>query len=128
MQYVRPGATIIPGGAVVDGGAPNQVRPPVTMGSIPGRGRGDWRPIGINKFAPILQRNFHSLGRSFGNGMEFTLPSHKYVFAYLLFLVVFFLIPNIFFRSNNFHHLYFIKIIRFLKKKRSCHYNFLDWP
>lgn len=79
MQYVRPDASIMPAGVIVDGGAPSQVRPPLTMGSIIGRGRGDWRPIGTDKSAPISPKNFHSLGRSFGNGMEFTLPSHKYV-------------------------------------------------
>ncbi|XXG51900.1 hypothetical protein AAC387_Pa03g0363 [Persea americana] len=91
FKYVRPGATIVPGGAVAGGAAPGQVRPPVTMGSIPGRGRGDWRPIGMNKSLPTMQKNFHSgfglpiwannsSGRGFGTGMEFTLPSHKTVF------------------------------------------------
>lgn len=90
MQYVRPGATIVSGGAVVGGAAPGQVRPPVPMGSIAGRGRGDWRPIGMNKGLPTMQKNIHpgfgmpiwannSSGRAFGTGMEFTLPSHKYV-------------------------------------------------
>ncbi|KAF8407227.1 hypothetical protein HHK36_006354 [Tetracentron sinense] len=91
FKYVRPGATAMPGGAIVGpGGAPGQVRPLVNVGPIAGRGRGDWRPIGI-KAAPIMQKNFHSgfglsvwgnnsSGRGFGSGLEFTLPSHKTVF------------------------------------------------
>lgn len=90
FKYVRPGAAVAPGGAVV-GGAAGQVRPPVAMGSVAGRGRGDWRPVGINKSVPALQKNFHSgfglpvwannsSARAFGNGLEFTLPSHKTVF------------------------------------------------
>jgi hypothetical protein len=88
MQYVRPGAAPMPGATTsVPGGAPGQVRPLVNMGPIAGRGRGDWRPTGI-KNAPPMQKGFHSgfglpgwgnnvTGRSFGGGLEFTLPSHK---------------------------------------------------
>ncbi|KAF5190999.1 Fip1 [Thalictrum thalictroides] len=89
FKYVRPGAAVVPGGAVGPGGAPGQVRPLVNMGPV-GRGRGDWRPMGI-KSAPGMQRPFHSgfglpawgnnsAGRGFGSGLEFTLPSHKTVF------------------------------------------------
>lgn len=88
MQYVRPGAALMPGATTsVPGGAPGQVRPLVNMVPIAGRGRGDWRPTGI-KNAPPMQKGFHSgfgapgwgnnmAGRSFGTGLEFTLPSHK---------------------------------------------------
>jgi hypothetical protein len=82
MQYVRPGAAPMPAATSVGpGGTPGQVRP-MNMGAMAGRGRGDWRPVGI-KGAP--QKNFHpgfggsawGAGRGFGSGMEFTLPSHK---------------------------------------------------
>ncbi|PIA45749.1 hypothetical protein AQUCO_01600179v1 [Aquilegia coerulea] len=89
FKYVRPGAAVVPGGAVGPAGAPGQVRPLVNVGPV-GRGRGDWRPMGI-KSAPGMQRPFHSgfglpawgnnsAGRGFGSGLEFTLPSHKTVF------------------------------------------------
>ncbi|KAK9274595.1 hypothetical protein L1049_021844 [Liquidambar formosana] len=91
FKYVRPGAAPIPSAAPTGpGGAPGQVRPPVSMGPSAGRGRGDWRPTGI-KNAPPMQKSFHSgfgmpawgnntLGRGFGGGLEFTLPSHKTIF------------------------------------------------
>ncbi|XP_010275740.1 PREDICTED: FIP1[V]-like protein [Nelumbo nucifera] len=91
FKYVRPGAAAIPGGAIVGpGGAPGQVRPPMNIGPIAGRGRGDWRPVGV-KTAPGAQKSFQSgfgvpiwasgsSGRGFGSGLEFTLPSHKTVF------------------------------------------------
>lgn len=52
-----------------------------------GRGRGDWRPPGI-KGTIGMQKGFHvgpglpswgnnAVGRGFGGGLEFTLPSHK---------------------------------------------------
>ncbi|KAK1269516.1 hypothetical protein QJS04_geneDACA005368 [Acorus gramineus] len=89
-KYVRPVLAAAPGSAATDaGGAPGQVRPPA-MGFVPGRGRGDWRPMGP-KNIPYMQKNFHSghgaptwgnnsSGRAFGGGMDFTLPSHKTVF------------------------------------------------
>ncbi|KAJ4958831.1 hypothetical protein NE237_025942 [Protea cynaroides] len=90
FKYVRPGAAVMPGGSIVGpGGVSGQVRPPVTMGLVAGRGRGDWRPSGV-KAAPTMQKSFHSgfgpawannsVGRGYGNGLEFTLPSHKTVF------------------------------------------------
>ncbi|XP_043702823.1 FIP1[V]-like protein isoform X2 [Telopea speciosissima] len=90
FKYVRPGAAVMPGGSFVGpGGVSGQVRPPITMGPVAGRGRGDWRPSGI-KAAPTMQKSFHSgfgpawannsVGRGFGGGLEFTLPSHKTVF------------------------------------------------
>ncbi|KAJ6382251.1 hypothetical protein OIU77_030823 [Salix suchowensis] len=86
FKYVRPGAAPMPSATSVGpGGTPGQVRPPMNMGAIAGRGRGDWRPVGI-KGAP--QKNFHAgfggsawgAGRGSGNGLEFTLPSHKTIF------------------------------------------------
>ncbi|XP_057967776.1 FIP1[V]-like protein [Malania oleifera] len=89
FKYVRPGAAPMPGATTGGpGGALGQVRPLVNMGPIAGRGRGDWRPTGI-KTAPSMQKNYHSnfapwgnnmLGRGFGVGLEFTLPSHKTIF------------------------------------------------
>lgn len=88
MQYVRPGAAPIPGSAPVGpGGAPGQVRPPMNMAPVAGRGRGDWRPTGMKNALP-MQKGFHPgfgvagagnnmTGRAFGVGLEFTLPSHK---------------------------------------------------
>lgn len=81
---MRPGASVASGSAASSGGALNQVSPPGTVGLVAGRGRGDWRPMG-NKGMTSLQRNFYpgynapwgSSARSFGGGMEFTLPSHK---------------------------------------------------
>lgn len=77
-----PGAT-----PIGPAGAPGQVRPPINMGPIAGRGRGDWRPAGIKGASP-MQKSFHQgfgvtvwgnnmAGRGFGGGLEFTLPSHK---------------------------------------------------
>uniref|UniRef100_A0A2P2LM00 Pre-mRNA polyadenylation factor Fip1 domain-containing protein n=1 Tax=Rhizophora mucronata TaxID=61149 RepID=A0A2P2LM00_RHIMU len=89
FKYVRPGAAPIPGGSAVGpAGAPGQVRPPISTGPI-GRGRGDWRPVGV-KNGP-MQKGFHPgfgvpawgsnmAGRGFGSGLEFTLPSHKTIF------------------------------------------------
>ncbi|GAB4832712.1 hypothetical protein Ancab_006730 [Ancistrocladus abbreviatus] len=86
FKYVRPGAAPLPGvPPIVPGGAPGQVRPPVNIANA-GRGRGDWRPTGL-KGAPSMQKGFHPglwgsnmLGRGFGGGLEFTLPSHKTIF------------------------------------------------
>ncbi|KAF9614434.1 hypothetical protein IFM89_018579 [Coptis chinensis] len=79
-------ATVVPGGAIVGpGGAPGQVCPPINVGPIGGRGRGDWRLTGL-KVSPGMQNPFHSAwpntsaGRGFGSGFKFTLPSHKTVF------------------------------------------------
>ncbi|KAM6553116.1 hypothetical protein CsatB_013878 [Cannabis sativa] len=93
FKYVRPGAAPIPGATTSGpGGVPGQVRPPISMGPMPGRGRGDWRPMGLKTGTP-MQKNFHSgfggpnwggntAGRGFsgGGGLEFTLPSHKTIF------------------------------------------------
>ncbi|CAL5341143.1 unnamed protein product [Camellia sinensis] len=89
FKYVRPGAALMPGAAPVGpGGAPGQVRPPVNMGPVVGRGRGDWRPTGIKNSSP-MQKGFvpgfgtpvwgnNTSGRGFGSGLDFTLPSHKH--------------------------------------------------
>ncbi|KAF8033775.1 hypothetical protein BT93_C0131 [Corymbia citriodora subsp. variegata] len=86
FKYVRPGASPMPGSSVgAPIGAPGQVRPPVNMGPLPGRGRGDWRLAGM-KGASSLQKNFHpgttpwGSGRGYGGGLEFSLPSHKTIF------------------------------------------------
>ncbi|KAL5698874.1 hypothetical protein ACHQM5_029853 [Ranunculus cassubicifolius] len=86
FKYVRPGVAV-PGGPMVGpSGVPGQVRPLANMGPGIGRGRGEWRPMGI-KTAPGMQKPFHSaFGAPWGNnpagrgGAEFTLPSHKTVF------------------------------------------------
>ncbi|KAL2482777.1 FIP1[V]-like protein [Forsythia ovata] len=90
FKYVRPGAAPIPGAAPVGpGGTPGQVRPTIPMGPIAGRGRGDWRPVGITGAVP-MQKGFRpgygmpvwgaNAGRGFGSGLDFTLPSHKTIF------------------------------------------------
>ncbi|KZV16456.1 hypothetical protein F511_10068 [Dorcoceras hygrometricum] len=91
FKYVRPGAAPLPGAAPgAPGGIPSQVRPPVTMGTVAGRGRVDWRPTGT-KVAVPLQKGFHPnygtpawgntvAGRGYGSGLDFTLPSHKTIF------------------------------------------------
>ncbi|KAL2929912.1 FIP1[V]-like protein [Bienertia sinuspersici] len=82
FKYVRPGAAPLPGGLPVgSGGAPGQVRPPVNVSSMAGRGRGDWRPPGMK--GPPMQKGFHPGfwgNNAAGRGLEFTLPSHKTVF------------------------------------------------
>lgn len=79
VQYVRPGAAPIPGSAPVGpAGAPGQLRPPVHVGPVAGRGRGDWRPLQKSfhpGFGPVWGNN--TSGRGFGSGLDFTLPSHK---------------------------------------------------
>ncbi|KAL4318387.1 hypothetical protein GQ457_18G002760 [Hibiscus cannabinus] len=88
FKYVRPGAAPMPGAtAGGPGGTPAQVRP--VMGTMVGRGRGDWRPPGL-KAGPSMQKGFHpnfgmpgwgnNMGRGFGGGLDFTLPSHKTIF------------------------------------------------
>ncbi|KAL3535077.1 hypothetical protein ACH5RR_003538 [Cinchona calisaya] len=53
--YVRPGASPIPGAATMGpGGTSVKVRAPVSMVLAAGRGRGDWRPIGIK--GPAIQK------------------------------------------------------------------------
>ncbi|CAA0806505.1 FIP1 [Striga hermonthica] len=81
FKYVRPGAAPLPGG--IQG----LVRPPVTVGTGAGRGRGEWRPRG-----PVpIQKGLHpgygmpgwgpnTAGRGYGSGLDFTLPSHKTIF------------------------------------------------
>lgn len=82
---MRPGAAPMPG-ANAGGPGVGQVRPPINVGAVSGRGRGDWRPSGsgIRPGAPF-QRNYQAgfgppswgSGRGFGGGLDFTLPSHK---------------------------------------------------
>ncbi|KAI3909734.1 hypothetical protein MKW98_014151 [Papaver atlanticum] len=83
FKYVRPGAAMVPGGGNVGpGGLQNQVRPLGNMGTVPGAGRGDWRPMGV-KGGPPMQKGFQpgfGFPGQFGRGPEFTLPSHKTVF------------------------------------------------
>ncbi|XP_039018547.1 FIP1[V]-like protein isoform X2 [Hibiscus syriacus] len=84
FKYVRPGAAPMPGATA---GAPAQVRP--VMGAMVGRGRGDWRPPGLKTGLP-MQKGLHpsfgmpgwgnNVGRGFGGGLDFTLPSHKTIF------------------------------------------------
>ncbi|VFQ63690.1 unnamed protein product [Cuscuta campestris] len=87
-KYVRPGAAPIPGAPPVGPGAtPSQAHPPVNSSLVAGRGRGEWRSIGI-KGPLTMQKGFpgypmpawgsNSVGR--GIGLDFTLPSHKTVF------------------------------------------------
>ncbi|XP_020205237.1 FIP1[V]-like protein isoform X2 [Cajanus cajan] len=87
-QYVRPGAALMPGATTsAPGGPPGQIRP---LANMAGRGRGDWRPLGM-KGAAAMQKGFHAgpglpgwgnsgAGRGIGGGLEFTLPSHKTIF------------------------------------------------
>uniref|UniRef100_A0A6I9SAP4 FIP1[V]-like protein n=1 Tax=Elaeis guineensis var. tenera TaxID=51953 RepID=A0A6I9SAP4_ELAGV len=89
-KYVRPGAAPMSGGP--SGGAvgpAGQVRPPLPLGPMAGRGRGDWRPAG-GRGAPNGPKSYHSfgapawsngsLGRATGSGLDFTLPAHKTIF------------------------------------------------
>ncbi|XP_021731360.1 FIP1[V]-like protein [Chenopodium quinoa] len=82
FKYIRPGAAPLPGGpSIGSGGAPGQVRPPVSVSTMAGRGRGDWRPPGMK--GPPVQKGFHTgfWGSNVpGRGLEFTLPSHKTIF------------------------------------------------
>uniref|UniRef100_A0A7N0RAK0 Uncharacterized protein n=1 Tax=Kalanchoe fedtschenkoi TaxID=63787 RepID=A0A7N0RAK0_KALFE len=86
FKYVRPGAAPLQGApAAGPVGAPGQVRPPVNIGPMAGRGRGDWRPPGM-KNVPGVQKGHapawgnNAGGRGFGIGLDFTLPSHKTIF------------------------------------------------
>lgn len=79
LQYVRPGAAPIPGGAASTAGASSgQIRPPANLGPLAGRGRGDWRPQGMRN-ASAAQKGFHQPwgSNTAGRGLDFTLPSHK---------------------------------------------------
>ncbi|KAG7613406.1 unnamed protein product [Arabidopsis thaliana] len=82
FKYVRPGAAPIPGGAASVGGpSSGQVRPPANLGPMAGRGRGDWRPLGMRN-ASAAQKGFHQPwgSNTAGRGLDFTLPSHKTIF------------------------------------------------
>ncbi|KAL9684956.1 hypothetical protein QQ045_022399 [Rhodiola kirilowii] len=80
FKYVRPGAAPLqgapPAGPV---GAPGQLRPLVNLGPLAGRGRGDWRPPGMQNGygGPGWGNNAAGRGRGLGIGLDFTLPSHK---------------------------------------------------
>ncbi|KFK27337.1 hypothetical protein AALP_AA8G370000 [Arabis alpina] len=79
-KYVRPGAAPIPGGAPSAGGTSvGQIRPPTNL--VAGRGRGDWRPMGMRN-ASATQKGFHQTwgSNTAGRGLDFTLPSHKTIF------------------------------------------------
>ncbi|CAO2822517.1 unnamed protein product [Amaranthus hypochondriacus] len=82
FKYVRPGAPPLPGGPPAgSGAAPGQVRPPVNVSTMAGRGRGEWRSPGMK--GPPMQKGFHPgfWGSNVpGRGLEFTLPSHKTIF------------------------------------------------
>ncbi|XP_075077531.1 FIP1[V]-like protein [Nicotiana tabacum] len=80
-KYVRPGAAPMPGAPLLGpGGAPGQVRPPVNVGPVGGRGRGDWRPTGMKGGYGMSGWGGSAPGRGFGIGLEFTLPTHKTIF------------------------------------------------
>ncbi|PKI52322.1 FIP1[V]-like protein isoform X1 [Punica granatum] len=86
FKYVRPGAAPIPASSTLgSAGTPGQVRPLVNAVPMAGRGRGEWRPAGM-KGGPGLQKYPGygappwGSGRSYGGGLEFTLPSHKTIF------------------------------------------------
>lgn len=77
LQYVRPGAAPIPASAGVT--SSGQVRPPTNIAPMAGRGRGDWRPMGMRN-ASAAQKGYHQTwggGNTAGRGLDFTLPSHK---------------------------------------------------
>ncbi|KAI3934122.1 hypothetical protein MKW92_044821 [Papaver armeniacum] len=63
------------------GGSPKPSSPLGNIGTVPGAGRGDWRPMGVKGGPPMkgFQPGFGFPGQ-FGRGPEFTLPSHKTVF------------------------------------------------
>ncbi|KAG2333293.1 hypothetical protein Bca52824_004473 [Brassica carinata] len=84
FKYVRPGAAPIPGGVASAGGTSSgQVRPPANLVPMAGRGRGDWRPMGIRN-ASAAQKGYHQTwgGNTAGRGLDFTLPSHKTIFEF----------------------------------------------
>ncbi|KAJ0266826.1 FIP1[V]-like protein [Hirschfeldia incana] len=80
FKYVRPGAAPVPGGAA--GTSSGQVRPPANLGGpMAGRGRGDWRPMGMRNTS-VPQKGYHQPwgSNTAGRGLDFTLPSHKTIF------------------------------------------------
>ncbi|KAL0887096.1 hypothetical protein Bca101_011079 [Brassica carinata] len=80
FKYVRPGAAPIP--ASTAGTSSGQVRPPANLGGpMAGRGRGDWRPMGMRNTS-VAQKGYHQAwgGNTAGRGLDFTLPSHKTIF------------------------------------------------
>ncbi|CAH2069573.1 unnamed protein product [Thlaspi arvense] len=81
FKYVRPGAAPMPGAPSAGGTSSGQVRPPANLGPMPGRGRGDWRPMAMRN-ASATQKGFHQTwaGNTAGRGLDFTLPSHKTIF------------------------------------------------
>ncbi|KAF8093828.1 hypothetical protein N665_0377s0038 [Sinapis alba] len=83
FKYVRPGAAPMAGGAVST--SSGQVRPPANLGPMPGRGRGDWRPMGM-RIASAAQKGYNHQtwggGNTAGRGLDFTLPSHKTIFEF----------------------------------------------
>lgn len=77
LQYVRPGAAPMPASAA--GTSSGQVRPPANLGGpMAGRGRGDWRPMGMRNTS-VAQKGYHQAwgSNTAGRGLDFTLPSHK---------------------------------------------------
>ncbi|WZZ90022.1 hypothetical protein YC2023_118601 [Brassica napus] len=82
FKYVRPGAAPTLGGAASNAGTSSgQVRPPVNLGPVAGRGRGDWRPMGMRN-PSVAQKGYHQAwgSNTAGRGLDFTLPSHKTIF------------------------------------------------
>ncbi|KAJ4873857.1 FIP1[V]-like protein [Raphanus sativus] len=82
FKYVRPGAPPIPASAGVT--SSGQVRPPTNIAPMAGRGRGDWRPMGMRN-ASAAQKGYHQTwggGNTAGRGLDFTLPSHKTIFEF----------------------------------------------
>nr|VDC79339.1 unnamed protein product [Brassica rapa] len=78
--YIRPGAAPVSGSVA---SAAGQVRPPANLGPMAGRGRGDWRPMGVRN-ASAAQKGYHQTwgGNTAGRGLDFTLPSHKTIFEF----------------------------------------------
>ncbi|KAF8102543.1 hypothetical protein N665_0198s0243 [Sinapis alba] len=79
FKYVRPGAAPMP--ATTGGTSSGQVRPPANLGPMAGRGRGDWRPMGMRNTS-VAQKGYHQAwgSNTAGRGLDFTLPSHKTIF------------------------------------------------
>ncbi|XP_033144520.1 FIP1[V]-like protein isoform X2 [Brassica rapa] len=80
FKYIRPGAAPVSGSVA---SAAGQVRPPANLGPMAGRGRGDWRPMGVRN-ASAAQKGYHQTwgGNTAGRGLDFTLPSHKTIFEF----------------------------------------------
>lgn len=49
---------------VTTGGTQGQVRPPINMGPMAGRGRGDWRPVGVKGAVPMQKGPHPGYGNS----------------------------------------------------------------